>query len=64
MNERRFQVVWRDGSVTADLGYDESLELIEARPKDWAGVRSMDYGKDCSPENVKLRQSVWGTKKK
>ena len=64
MEKRTFQVVWRDGTITTDLGYDESMKLIKDRPTDWAGVRPMDYGKDCHPDNVKLKQSVWGTKKK
>lgn len=59
-----FRVRWRDGSVTEDVDYDESMRLIKERPNDWAGVQPMEYGKNCNPDNEKLREKAWGTKKK
>jgi hypothetical protein len=51
-------VVWRDGSATENLSYEESMSLIEGRPNDWASVRSPDYGKDMKEENRKLREQI------
>ena len=59
-----FRVRWRDGSVTENVDYAESMRLIEERPNDWAGVQPMGYGEGCHPDNEKRRKEAWGAKKK
>jgi hypothetical protein len=59
-----YRVQWRDGSTTENLSYRDSMALIKERPQDWASVQFMDNGKDCHPDNEKLRKAAWGAKKK
>lgn len=59
-----YRVCWRDGSATENLGYEESMTLIKNKPEDWASVQFMENGKDCHPENVKLKEKAWGKKKR
>lgn len=59
----KFIVRWRDGTETSGLTYDESMQAIKDRDGEWASVRSELYGKDCSEDNVKLKQQIWGGKK-
>ena len=59
-----YRVRWRDGSATENVDYAESMRLIESRPREWAGVQPMEYGKDCHPDNERKREEAWGAKRK
>ena len=58
----KYAIVWRDGSVTENLSFEESDKLITERPTEWGCVRFMEHGKDCSEENVEKRKEAWGRK--
>lgn len=60
----QFIVRWRDGTETADLTYEESMQAIKDRDGEWASVRSELYGKDCSEDNVDLKKKIWGVGKR
>ena len=57
-----YRVCWRDGSVTENLDYKSSMDLVNQRPDDWASVQPMNYGVDCDPDNAKAKQIAWGKK--
>ncbi len=59
-----YRIKWRDGSVTENLTFEESDELVKSRPDDWASVQFMEHGTDCHPDNETRRKAAWGAKKK